>query len=518
MLAATGGSSVTGGVIGAGGNTPTGGSSGSPTGGQFGTNGGQFGGTGGQPGGGQSGAGQAGGVSSGGQFGTTGGATTGGQTGGGQTSGGGSAGAAGAPGCPRYCGPSFDDLFDNKKLATIRIKMDAATITTGTWLDTLWAKWIHCPPFTNYLPVQMTYESPDSKGNVTLDKVGMRIRGSMPRGTNQLQGFKLDFQVLAGAPGPNGKRRFGDLNRLNELSVEANPSHLLQCLSYKMLRDFGLPAPRCNHLKVYVNDAYYGLMENVEQTDNKGFLRRHFGGSTGSFYAASPSADTCGWKDSQAKLEYSGDTFTGAYTKAYQLLKGTTAADAEKNLIPMMKCGSETATADDNAFKTCIADWIDVDEWLKQIAAESLLPTLESFIGYQRNYFLYFKPDPAAPHGGRFVVWSWDLDHTFQRQKCSPSSCNPTTAVSNLYIGTRPKLVTRLTTVFKAQYCTAMKNFMSNIYKVSAVDDMAAIVKPGITGDASVTPDAWQTEVTAIRNYVTSHSTDMNTQITTLCQ
>ena len=35
--------------------------------------------------------------------------------------------------------------------------------------------------------------------------------------------------------------------------------------------------------------------------------------------------------------------------------------------------------------------------------------------------------------------------------------------------------------------------------------------------DASVTPDAWQTEVTAIRNYVTQHATDMQTQITTAC-
>lgn len=423
---------------------------------------------------------------------------------------------AGAGGCSGHCGPTFDQLFDNEKLATIRITFDAATLAGGTWLDLLWQKHKHCPPHTNYVPVRMQYESPDAMGNVTLDDVGMRLRGSMVRDYNELAGFKLDFQVLAGPPALEGKRRFGDLNRLNALSVESNPSHMIQCLSYKMLRDFGLPAPRCNHLKVYVNGVYYGLMEHAEQADNRGFLRRYFGDSSGSLYAASPSAAACGWRDSLAKLEYSGDTFTGPYPLAYQLVRAT-AADAEQNLIPMMKCGDATATPDDAEFKACISEWLDINQWLRQIAAESLMPTLESFIGFQRNYFLYFKPDTSAPRGGRFAVWSWDLDHAFQRQKCSPAACNVTTAVSNLYRGTRPKLVTRLTSVFKAEYCALMSAFLSSVYKPSQVDEMAAIVEPGIEGDPSVTPEAWQTEVTAIRDYITQHAADMRAAVATAC-
>jgi hypothetical protein len=447
----------------------------------------------------------------------TGGARPVGNTGGANAGGSGaSPAAAGGAGCPRYCGPTFDELFDNQKLATIRIHFDAATLADASWLDLLWQKHDPCPPHSNYVPVRMQYESPDGKGNVTLHDVGMRLRGSMVRDYNELAGFKLDFQVLAGAPSPAGKRRFGDLNRLNTLSVESNPSHMLQCLGYKMLRDFGLPAPRCNHLKVYVNDQYYGLMEHAEQADNRGFLRRHFGDSSGHLYAASPSSASCGWKDSLAKLEYGGDTFTGPYTLAYQLVRAT-AADAEKNLIPMMKCGDATATPDDAAFKACISEWLDVDEWLKQIAAESLMPTLESFIGFQRNYFLYFKPDQAAPHGGRFVVWSWDLDHGFQRQKCAPSDCNVMTAVSNIYRGTRPKLVTRLLAVFKAEYCAAMSRFLDTVYLPSQVDDMAAVVRPGIEGDPSVTPAAWQVEVTALRNHVAEHSTRMRAAVATAC-
>ncbi|MFZ5891873.1 MAG: CotH kinase family protein [Myxococcota bacterium] len=426
-------------------------------------------------------------------------------------------GAAGASGtCPRHCGPRYEELFDNGKLATLRITFAESTLGGANWLDMLWQKWKHCPPHDNYVPVQMSYESPDGKGDVTLENVGMRLRGSMLRSVNDLQGFKLDFQALAGPAGPEGKRRFGDLNRLNTLSIEDDPSHLVQCLAYKALRDFGLPAPRCNHLMVYVNGAYYGLMEHAEQADNRGFLRRHFGANAGNLYAASPSAAACGWQDSLARLEYSGDTFTGAYTKAYQLVRATT-AEAEQNLIPMLKCGDATATPDEATFKACISEWLDVDEWLRQIAAESLMPSLEAFIGYQRNYFLYFKPDSSAPRGGRFLVWSWDLDTSFVYQRCSPSSCNVNSAVSNLYKATRPKLVQRLTTVYKAEYCAALKRFLSDIYKPELVDDMANVIRPGMTAEPTVTLAAWESAVAQVRGYIVQHAADMQTAVATAC-
>ena len=113
-------------------------------------------------------------------------------------------------------------------------------------------------------------------------------------------------------------------------------------------------------MKVYLNDKYYGLLENVEQV-NKGYLRRHFGTNTGSLYGASLSNDggtksgaTCSgaFQDSLAKLVYTDDKFS-SYTTQYQLTNAT-ASDAEQNLIPMLKCAATTADAD---FKTCISDW-----------------------------------------------------------------------------------------------------------------------------------------------------------------
>ncbi len=537
-----GGQSANGGSQQVGGQSSSGGSS-QQVGGQtsVGGNGSAQGGqatTGGSSAGGSStkGGTNAGGASAGGttaKGGTSsGGTSVGGTTAkGGTSSGGTSAGGTSATGgastdlaksqCAGKQGPSYEQFFDNTKLATLKVTLAAADLNgsgADQWLTALWAKRTHCSPYS-WFKASFSYESPDGIGNVSCVDVGMRLRGSWPQGTTQTQGFKLDMQVLDKTSTTH--RRFADLNRINILSIEDDPSHLLQCANYKMMRDFGIPTPLCNHLKVYVNNQYYGVLENVEQI-NKGFARRHFGSGEGSLYGASPSASDCPapntFLDSAAKLAYSGDSFSG-YTSQYQLLAGTTAADAEKDLIPMLKCGDGTQTADDAKFKTCISEWIDVPEWLKLIAVESIMPETQSFVGYYRNYFLYFKPDSSAPHGGRFVIWPWDLDRSLSHLTCYPTSCDPFTAVDSLYgpRNGRAKLVTRLTTVFKADYCTTLKSFLSTGYKTTVIDNMAKVIETSVSGGDS-TPTAWQAEVTKLHDYINSHATSEQSVINTACQ
>lgn len=424
--------------------------------------------------------------------------------------------------CGGKPGPSYEQFFDNGTLATLKVTLDAASLggkSADQWLDALWAKWDHCPPHDNYISSKFEYSSPDN--TVSCENVGIRLRGSWTRTEQaafvQTRGFKLDMTTLDTSSSTH--RRFADLNRINILSIESDPTHMYQCLSYKMMRDFGIPAPRCNYLKVYVNNKYYGLLPNVEQV-NKGYARRHFGTNSSSLYGGSPGDGDCpkGIQDSAAKLNYSGDSFS-SYTSQYQLTNATSAG-AEKDLIPMLKCGDATQTPDDAKFKTCVSEWIDVEEWLHLIAAESVMPELESFVGYYRNWYLHFTPDSAAPHGGRFVIWPWDLDTSFNKISCYPTSCDPFTSVDSFYgpRNARAKFVTRLTTVFKSEYCTALKDFVSKVFKTTAVDEFAKVMEPGISGDPSVTPTTWQSEVSKLRTHITSRASSVQSQISSTCQ
>jgi len=507
------------------------------------------------------------------------------------TGNGGSSGAGPADTCPALkdqdgriiaweCGPTSDELFDNTKVAEVHLTFDPKDLeaavtdlrrkgheeTLDTWLDVVWAKWQHCGPYTNHVPVTMEYKSPDGIGNAVLRNAGLRLRGTKSRYTNPVAGFKVDFQALMPEPlDGEGARKFGGETKLSILSVEGDSTVMIQCLAYKVMREFGdVPAPRCNHLKFFVNGQYYGLMQSVEEVDDSRF-RRHFfkdRQDNGTLYSCSGG---CGYDDSKADLEFYGDQFIegknpnmlgpGEYPKAYEpisleggepkldggapdldALAVAKKAEAERNLIPLLKCGDKDTTPDDEAFKTCIQEWIDVDEWLKVIAAESLMPTIESFVGAKRNYYLYFRPEEASPHGGRFLVYSWDYDASMIRAGCNPSSCDPFTAVATWYTGGgRPALVVRLTSVFKDRYCATMNTFLRDAYHPELVDGFSAVLSPVMskmdipfadrrtTDTAELVPRdplthaTWSMAVSTLRSYMVSHRAATQNQVNMAC-
>ena len=174
---------------------------------------------------------------------------------------------------------------------------------------------------------------------------------------------------------------------MNELSIEGDKSLLLQCAAYKLFRKARVPAPRCNHISVYVNGVYYGLMENVEAGTTGLFLGNAFDDNNGNLYSCSGG---CGYDDSLATLEYLGDTFDKYQPPAsklkYEIVQAPDGSP-EIDLLPMLKCASAQATPSDEDYKTCIQEWLDVPEWLREIAAEALTPTLESFLGAYRNFY-----------------------------------------------------------------------------------------------------------------------------------
>ncbi len=440
--------------------------------------------------------------------------------------------------CPPKCGPPSSVFLDNERLAEVRITFDEETTSSAgyfpdEWLDLLWERWQHCGPYDNYVPVTMQYISPDGVGDVTLEDVGMRLRGSKSRGTNELQGFKLSFDdrleedQVDDDTETTKRRRFAGLNRLNTLSVEDDPSLMIQCLAYKYARNFGVPAPRCNHLLVYVNDEFYGLMQNVEEVDDGRWLDHYFGTTRGALYENSggcdrilPNGDVVTFSDSLADLRYYGDEFAGPYLSAYNPQREQ--ENPEEELIPMLKCGDDDATPDDDDFKACISDWIDVGEWLDLIAVESVMPTLESFM-VARNFYLYYHPDLEAPKGARFLLYSWDYDTAFHKQSCTPSDCDLFTAVTGWYTGNeRPRLAQRLVRVFKDEYCDSLRRFIDDAFSPEVVDDMAAGIERGVDvmleqDEPLYSSEQWQSEISAIRDFVSERREAARQQVDEHC-
>lgn len=249
--------------------------------------------------------------------------------------------------------------------------------------------------------------------------------------------------------------------------------------------------------------------------DHGRFLAHHFGTSEGLLIEASGG---CGHEDGNATLAYKGANFSDYQDPPAYKIERSTEAEAEASLIPMLQCADASQTPDDQAFTTCIQEWVDIAEWIRVIAADSLMPNLEALM-MLRNYYLYFHPDASAPHGGRFILYEWDLDTTFHRATLYPSNCDPMTAVADWYgpLNSRPALVKRLTTVFGAELCAAMNEFLATVYDPSLVDEMASVIEPGMIDDPTDTQQAWQAEVDAIRSFIASHETELQGQIAATC-
>jgi hypothetical protein len=102
----------------------------------------------------------------------------------------------------------------------------------------------------------------------------------------------------------------------------------------------------------------------------------------------------------QGGLSHHGDDWK-AYEGRYRPKDEPTAAE-KKRLIEFTRLIDR---ADDAAFRKGIGSFLDVDAFLRFVAANALLANLDSYLGFGHNYYLYL-----VPATDRFVFIPWDCD------------------------------------------------------------------------------------------------------------
>jgi hypothetical protein len=232
-------------------------------------------------------------------------------------------------------------------------------------------------------------------GKEVYKDVGVRFKGNSTylfsaRGIKRP--LKIDFD------------RFVKGQKLHGLTMVAlgnnafDPSQLRETLSYDIYRTAGVPAPRTAFVKLYLTvegkhqRAYAGLYTLIE-TVNKGFLRRHFGDGSGLLL-----------KPEQApNLAYLGERWP-AYERAYRP-KGTPTPETQRRLIAFTRL---VHRASDANFRKEIGSLLDVEGFLRYLAASTLMVNLDSFQGLGHNYYLYLDPKT-----NRFAFIPWDLNMSF---------------------------------------------------------------------------------------------------------
>ncbi len=225
----------------------------------------------------------------------------------------------------------------------------------------------------------------------TVDNVGFRLRGNTSRQA-QKKSFKVSFNTFV----PGGD--FYGLEKLNLNSEHNDPSIIRAKLCWDIFNDYGVAAPRANHVKLYINDRYFGLYINVEHIDER-FVRSRFGNNNGNLYK-------CLWP---ADLTYISENpedykFEQGNRRTYDL-KINQESDDYSDLANFIDILNNTSP---QQFPDVLEKVFDVNSFLKTMAVDAAVASWDNYWFLKNNYYLYRNTAT-----GRFEFIPYDYDNTF---------------------------------------------------------------------------------------------------------
>lgn len=309
----------------------------------------------------------------------------------------------------------------------------------------------------NYFPATITVD-----GQV-LDNCAVRKRGYLGSGSITKPSLKVSFDKYI----PD-RELFG-LDGLTLNNSQQDPSLLKTCLAFKMFRDAGVPASRCNFARVSVNGTAYGVYVNVEGVE-KGMIKRFFPGKIGNLYDGQVSDFRTGW--------------TATFTKK------THKHDPDRSDLDAV---TAALSASDAELEATLGKVLDIDAYITYWAMEAMIASWDSYSSTHNNFFVYH--DLAS---GKFAFLPWGPDTTFDKQDQLSPPGRPQSVSANSAIPHRLNQVP----AFRERYAKRMMELFDKVWKedeiVHEIDRMEALIAPYHGQDPAVLKSATD----AIRGFV----------------
>ena len=291
----------------------------------------------------------------------------------------------GMVGFPRTLGaqplvPEANPVFDDTRIASVYIEIDPAALR----------RILGQPNSDVEELARFVYR--DGTSDVVIDSIGFRLRGNTSRAAEK-KSFKVSFNTFVQG------QQFHGLEKLNLNGEHNDPSIIRSKLSWDLFAQMGVPSSRASHVKLYINNAYYGLYINVEHVDEQ-FLQSRFGTRGGCLYK-------CLWP---ADLKYLGPgpepyRPRTAERRPYDLKLRDRDEEGYWDLAAFIDVINNTPDAD---FEEALEDIFEVNAFLKWMAVNVIVGMWDDYWFNQNNFYLY-----SNSATGRFVWIPFDYDNTF---------------------------------------------------------------------------------------------------------
>lgn len=224
----------------------------------------------------------------------------------------------------------------------------------------------------------------------TIEPVGFRLRGNTSRYSKK-KSFKVSFNSFT-----KGGKYYG-VEKLNLNGEHNDPSVIRSKVGWDILRKWDIPAPRANHVEVYINGDYYGLYISVEHIDEE-FVKSRFTYNDGNLYK-------CLYP---ANLNYLGEDpnlykFEAGDRRAYEL-KINEEADDYSDLAHFIDILNNTPDED----LVCeLGKVFNVYDYMKVIVFDILAGNWDGYIYNKNNFYVYHNTTT-----GKFEFIPYDIDNT----------------------------------------------------------------------------------------------------------
>jgi hypothetical protein len=218
---------------------------------------------------------------------------------------------------------------------------------------------------------------------VTYPNVGVRFRGntsyfSLPANSEK-KSFNIETDAFVA-----GQDLYG-YEHINLNNGFHDPTFLREFILYWAMRQHGA-APKCNFVKLWLNNVYWGVYINVQQP-NKDMMRDWFRSNDGNRYRGFPTSG--GFSNGRTALTWLGSTVS-LYLSAYQAKQGD-----GTDLMQMINVLNNTPAAQIEAL---LPAEFSVDNFYRYAAVMNVGGNTDSYIGSGKDHFLYHDPVHGAFH------------------------------------------------------------------------------------------------------------------------
>lgn len=214
----------------------------------------------------------------------------------------------------------------------------------------------------------------------TIKSVGIRKKGFIGSLDDRFPSLKIKFDEFV------DQKPIADLEGLTLNNNKQDTGLVSQTLAYELFNAAGVKAPRCTFAKVAVNGQALGIYSNVESI-GKPFLQRNFKNDKGNLYEG---------------------TLADLYPHALDRVEiKTNKKNHDRSQLDRL---AKMLAEDEKLNINKLDEIVDLDNFLRYWAVESLIGFWDSYSNNQNNYWMY-----ENKNNGKFYFMPWGADAAFMQ-------------------------------------------------------------------------------------------------------